>query len=299
MQYAKPAIPIAQQLALLQSRGLIITDTEEAERALARLSYYRLSAYFLSFQTPGDPTHAFRPGTTFTETLRLYEFDEELRLLVFRATGTVEIALRAQLAYHNSLLLGPHWYENPAAAISAYRFKENLSSLDKDPARASEMFLDHYRATYTNPTRPPSWMSLEVASFGLTSKFLNNLRSSSASVAIGAYFGVDEIVLKSWTRMLSYVRNVCAHHARLWNRTLTVKPKLPRRTAHRWLANPRIADDRLYSVLAVAAYLLTAIEPVAGQRFKRDLRALLQVYPSVPVAIMGFPVGWEQDVLWQ
>jgi len=263
------------------------------------LSYYRLSAYFLSFQTPGDPTHAFRPGTTFTETLRLYEFDEELRLLVFRATGTVEIALRAQLAYHNSLLLGPHWYENPAAAISAYRFQENLSSLDKDLARASEMFLDHYRATYTNPTRPPSWMSLEVASFGLTSKFLNNLRSSSASVAIGAYFGVDEIVLKSWTRMLSYMRNVCAHHARLWNRTLTVKPKLPRRTAHRWLANPRIADDRLYSVLAVAAYLLTAIEPVAGQRFKRDLRALLQVYPSVPVAIMGFPVGWEQDVFWQ
>lgn len=147
VQYAKPAIPIPQQLALLQSRGLTITDIGEAERALARLSYYRLSAYFLSFQTPDDPTHAFRPGTTFTETLRLYEFDEELRLLVFRATGTVEIALRAQLAYQNSLLLGPHWYENPTAAVSAYRFQENLNSLDKDLARASEIFLDHYRAT--------------------------------------------------------------------------------------------------------------------------------------------------------
>jgi abortive infection bacteriophage resistance protein len=299
VQYAKPAIPIPQQLALLQSRGLVITDTGEAERALARLSYYRLSAYFLSFQTPGDPTHAFRPGTTFTETLRLYEFDEELRLLVFRATGTVEIALRAQLAYQNSLLLGPHWYENPTASVSAYRFQENLNSLDKDLARASEIFLDHYRATYTNPQRPPSWMGLEVASFGLTSKFLNNLRSSPASVAIGAYFGVDEIVLKSWTRMMSYVRNVCAHHARLWNRTLTVKPKLPRRTAHRWLANPRISDDRLYSLLAVAAYLLTAIEPAIGQRFKRDLQALLQAYPTVPMTVMGFPVGWEQDAFWQ
>jgi abortive infection bacteriophage resistance protein len=142
-------------------------------------------------------------------------------------------------------------------------------------------------------------MSLEVASFGLTSKFLNNQRSSPASVTIGAYFGVDEIVLKSWTRMLSYVRNVCAHHARLWNRTLTVKPKLPRRTAHRWLANPHIADDRLYSVLAVAAYLLTSIEPTVGRRFKYDLQALLQTYSSVPVGVMGFPVGWEQDVFWQ
>lgn len=142
-------------------------------------------------------------------------------------------------------------------------------------------------------------MGLEVASFGLTSKFLNNLRSSQASVAIGAYFGVDEIVLKSWTRMMSYVRNVYAHHARLWNRTLTVKPKLPRRTAYRWLANPRISDDRLYSLLAVAAYLLTAIEPSAGQRFKRDLRTLLQAYPTVPVTVMGFPTGWEQDAFWQ
>jgi abortive infection bacteriophage resistance protein len=299
LQYAKPAIPISQQLALLQSRGLLITDIGEAERALARLSYYRLSAYFLSFQTPGDPSHSFRPGTTLAETLRLYEFDEELRHLVFRATGTVEIALRAQLAYQNSLLLGPHWYENSAAAINTYRFHDNLSNLDKDLARASEMFIDHYRATYTSPARPPSWMSLEVASFGLTSKLLNNLRSSPATVAIGAYFGVDEIVLKSWTRMLSYVRNVCAHHARLWNRTLTVKPKLPRRTAHRWLANPNIADDRLYSVLAVAAYLLTTIEPSAGQRFKRELRALLQAYSTVPVGVMGFPTGWEHDAFWQ
>lgn len=298
MRYAKPAIPIPQQVALLQGRGLLIPDTAAAERALARLSYYRLSAYFLSFQTPGDSTHAFQPGTTFTEVLNLYEFDEELRLLVFRATGTVEIALRAQLAYQNSLLLGPHWYENPAAAVNQFRFQDNLNNLDKDLARASEMFLDHYRATYTSPARPPSWMALEVASFGLTSKFLNNLRSSPASVAIGAFFGVDEIVLKSWTRMLSYVRNVCAHHARLWNRTLTVKPKLPRRTAHRWLANPRIADDRLYSVLAVAAYLLTAIEPASGQRFKRELQALLRTYGGVPVSVMGFPPNWEQDIFW-
>lgn len=299
MQYTKPAIPIAQQIALLQSRGLIVNDTKQAERALARLSYYRLSAYFLSFQTAGDPTHAFRPDTTFDEVLRLYEFDEELRLLVFRASGVVEIALRAQLAYHNSLLLGPHWYEDPTAAINAYRFQDNLSSLDKDLARASEMFLDHYRATYTSPVRPPSWMSLEVASFGLTSKFLNNLRSSPATVGIGAFFGVDEFLVKSWTRMLSYVRNVCAHHARLWNRTLTVKPKLPRRTAHRWLANPHIADDRLYSVLAVAAYLLSAIDPAIGQRFKRDLRTLLRTYSTVPVAVMGFTAGWEQDPFWQ
>lgn len=299
MQYSKTPLPIPQQVALLQSRGLLITDADEAERALARLSYYRLSAYFLSFQVPNDSGHTFRPGTTFAQALRLYEFDEELRQLVFRATGTIEVALRAQLAYQNSLLLGPHWYEDPAAAVNPFRFQENLHGLDKDLARASEVFLDHYRATYTDPRRPPSWMSLEVASFGLTSKFLNNLRSSPATVAIGAFFGVDETVLKSWTRTLSYVRNICAHHARLWNRVLTVKPKLPRRTAYRWLANPHISDSRLYSVLALSAYLLTAIDPPTGQRFKQQMRALLTRNPAVSARVMGFPLGWERDDFWE
>ena len=299
VQYSKPPLPIPQQVALLQSRGLLITDANEAERALARLSYYRLSAYFLSFQVPNDGNHTFRTGTTFAQVLRLYAFDEALRLLVFRATGTVEVALRAQLAYQNSLLLGPHWYEDPTAAVNPVRFEENLHGLDKDLARASETFIDHYRTVYTNPRRPPSWMSLEIASFGLTSKFLGNLRSSPATVAMGAYFGVDEVVLKSWMRTLSYVRNICAHHARLWNRVLTVKPKLPRRPANQWLTNARIADNRVYSVLALVAYLLFAVDGPTGQDFKQQLRALLARNPAVSAHAMGFPPGWEQEAFWR
>jgi Abi-like protein len=117
--YSKPALPFAQQIALLQSRGLVITDVAEAKRTLARLSYYRLAAYFLSFQTPGDPSHSFHPGTTLETVVRLYEFDEALRSLVFRATGTIEIALRAQLAYQNAIVWGPHWYEDSRTAINS------------------------------------------------------------------------------------------------------------------------------------------------------------------------------------
>nr|WP_246601776.1 Abi family protein [Hymenobacter profundi] len=284
----------------MQSRGLLITDVAEAERALARLSYYRLAAYFLSFQTPGDPTHSFRPGTTLETVIGLYEFDEALRSLVFRATGTIEIALRAQLAYHNALLWGPHWYENPRTAISSHRFQGNLVALDKDLGRAHEMFLDHYRATYSSPQRPPCWMAFEVASFGIVSKLLHNLRSSPATKAIGAYFGVDDVVLKSWAQMLSYVRNICAHHSRLWNRTLTIKPVLPRRPRNLWpVTGPMPQDDRLYIVLVVAAYLLDAIDPRAAVTFKQELKALLQAHPTIPQRVMDFPANWQQDVFWQ
>ena len=299
MRYNKPALPLPQQVALLQSRGLLVEDTAQAAQDLARLSYYRLAAYFLAFQIPGDPTHRFRAGTTFAQTVRLYEFDEELRFLVFRATGVIEVALRAQLAYHNSLLLGPHWYENQTACINAGRFQSNLVELDKELNRAHEIFLDHYRATYSSPARPPSWMALEVASLGLTSKLFNNLRSSNATKGMGRFFGVDEIVLRSWMRMLSYVRNVCAHHSRLWNRTLTVKPTLPRRPANQWLATNNVADDRLYMVLVVAAYLQSAMSEERGRKFKEAVKELLRQNPTVSAHVMGFPVGWEQEAFWQ
>ena len=299
MQYTKPALPLAQQVALLQRRGLLVTNVPQAERDLARLSYYRLAAYFLSFQTSGDPTHRFRAGITFEQTVALYGFDEALRFLVFRATGGIEVALRAQLAYHNSLLLGPHWYEQPAASINAFRFQNNLAELDKELNRAHEVFLDHYRATYSAPLRPPSWMALEVASFGLTSKLFNNLRSSAATKAMGRFFGVDEFVLRSWMRTLSYVRNVCAHHSRFWNRTLTVKPVLPRRTANQWLTTSNVGNDRVYIVLVIAAYLQSAIDGATGDELKVAVKGLLRQHPTISAQAMGFPLDWDQESFWQ
>jgi abortive infection bacteriophage resistance protein len=34
-------------------------------------------------------------------------------------------------------------------------------------------------------------------------------------------------LLASWRRCLSYLRNVCAHHSRLWNRNMSEQPKKP------------------------------------------------------------------------
>ncbi len=33
-------------------------------------------------------------------------------------------------------------------------------------------------------------------------------------------FGIDEKILSSWIYTLVYIRNLCAHHSRIWNRTL-------------------------------------------------------------------------------
>lgn len=103
--FAKSAITYAQQVALLQQRGMVIDDPAEAEFYLQHLNYYRLAAYWLPFE--GDhASHAFRAGTRFAEVLNLYIFDRELRLLLLDAIECVEVSVRSQWAYQ---LARRHW----------------------------------------------------------------------------------------------------------------------------------------------------------------------------------------------
>jgi len=90
MHYLKAALSFPDQLAQLQQRGLHVTDPDRALHWLRRVSYYRLSAYFLPFKN-GE---SFRPGTEFNDVAGLYIFDRKLRLLVLDAIERIEVALR-------------------------------------------------------------------------------------------------------------------------------------------------------------------------------------------------------------
>ena len=66
--YTKLPLSFAEQLQLLESRGLNIPDQTLALGHLSSISYYRLSAYwypFLQRDTNGRVTGVFEPGTDF------------------------------------------------------------------------------------------------------------------------------------------------------------------------------------------------------------------------------------------
>ena len=84
--FGKPATTHAQQVALLQQRGMVVDDPAAAESYLQHLNYYRLGAYWLPFEAD-HATHTFRPGTRFADVVNLYVVDRELRLLVLDAAS--------------------------------------------------------------------------------------------------------------------------------------------------------------------------------------------------------------------
>ena len=140
-------------------------------------------------------------------------------------------------------------------------------------------------------------MLLEIASFGSLSVMYSNLNPGLAKREIANAFGLADKVFSSWIHSMVYLRNVCAHHSRLWNRVMSVQPLLPRRTVGQWLPETSIDNNNSYFILSMLVYLMDRIkqENDVVDRFK----ALLIKYPNVDPRAMGFPEKWNNEDLWK
>jgi len=297
MKYNKPPLTIAQQIQILKDRGLIIEDEERASRYLSFISLYRLRAYTYSYQDNSKPNQPFYKGITFDIVLNTYLFDRKLRLLVFDAIERIEIAMRTQIVYQYSIIYGANWYENKNLYRKPYLFNRDLKQIDKELKRSNEVFIKHYNKTYSTPERPPAWMTLEIFSMGLLSKIYENLKISDEKKIIARNFNLGHpFVLESWMHSLSVIRNICAHHSRLWNRELPASMKLPKITHGIWLRNTGFPQGKMYLALSSMLFLLNTIIP--NNHFKTKLKTLIAKYPDIHLSKMGFPEGWENEDLW-
>lgn len=177
MRFEKPALTVEQQVELLERRGLAIPDRDRAAHYLTHINYYRLRAYWLSFEEEaGDGGHRFRAGASFEDALALYLFDRKLRLLVLDAIERVEVAVRTRWAYVLALRYGSHAYLREEIFQEAWKHARCLEGLTEEIGRSHETFIDHYRSTYAEPALPPIWAACEVMSFGQLSKWMENLK---------------------------------------------------------------------------------------------------------------------------
>jgi abortive infection bacteriophage resistance protein len=302
MKFAKPALSIPGQLTKLEARGLVISDRSVVEHHLRYIGYYRLSAYALGFQNVACPGKPFRPGTTFDQLIDLYRFDRELRLLVLDAIERIEVALRSVLNNEMAVRHGPHWFMNPRHFSPRFDHARFVADIEEEvriavpgssPAQPhQEVFINHYYTKYGDPHLPPSWMVMETLSLSSLSRLFAGLDSGAERIAIARHFGTDEFVLRGWFHVLSYVRNLCAHHARLWNRQLVIKF----RQVHRRHQSFLTTNDRFFAVAVVLYDVLRQVAP--NPRWHLRLRDLIACYSIVPIGAMGFPANWQQLPFW-
>lgn len=322
-EYDRPHLSFADQIALMESRGLDCSGCDAAQ-ALSKVGYYRLSAYTYPFREllgPNDQAESplqfraakFIPGYKLVDALSLYDFDHGLRGLCAEALKVVEVGLRVQVAY----VLGQRsrFGHLERDALDADACSEDAPDGDGDMfdywtrrylhlkrQAQAEDFVRHYILKYDG--RLPVWVAVETLDFGGVIRLFSLLNRNDQN-AIGRSWGVkDGRRLHKWLLALGTLRNHCAHHSRLWNRNLTyaigrfapeiVGPELAHIARH---PHPK----KLYPALSILAYLAVRIDPKSNwpRALSTKIRKKFPAIPGLsPESDMGFPVSWSNEALW-
>lgn len=289
---------IPDQIKLLQDRGMLFRDVNNAPRFLSNISYYRLKGYWWEMQDD-KKDHHFKPNSYFEDVIDLYNFDRHFRLLVFNAIEHIEIALRTKLIYHLSLQYGACWYIEQSIFTDKIQHKEFLSKLNREMRSSSEEFMKSHYKNHKNDY-PEAWKVLEVVTLGTLSRIYDNLdHQLPAKSKIANEFGLTSSAnFSSWLRSITLVRNCIAHHSRLWNKVLITKYSWPKNKEAVLLDFTPNQNHlkKIFPLLAGMIYLNDIISP--GHSLKKELLDLIQQFPKIPVYKMGFPPYWQNQPIF-
>ena len=288
--FSKPPLSYEQQVVLLQSRNLTICNASFAKTKLSHLNYYRLSAYYLPFY---DSKEQFIEETQFEDVVRLYYFDKKLRNIIFYAIEKIEVYLRSQVAYVLARDLDAFGYTDHNNFTTRRASHEALmKSIASEVKRSKEVFVKHFFAKHTQEDLP-IWMMVEIISFGTLSKLYKALNTEQKR-EITRGLGLPQKVFDSWFHSLVYVRNICAHHSRMWNKVLSIKPEIPRKIELFKTLN----NNKIFFTLTMIEFLLNKIDD-DEYLLKDEIIQLLKEHPSVDVTKMGFTQDWQELEVWR
>jgi abortive infection bacteriophage resistance protein len=293
--YTKSFIGYEDQLSKLKERGMNIENEEKAIHLLQHISYYRLSGYWYPL-LKDKQNHIFKENATFNTAFKLYLFDRKLRQMVLSEIEKIEVAIRAKIVYVMAEKYGPFWFQDVNLFSNLVTHAKSLSKIDEEYKRSDEEFIVAFKDKYSNPL-PPSWITMEITSFGTLSVLYKNLKPGKEKRDIAHHFGLSDTVFEKWLHSLVYLRNVCAHHTRLWNRAMSITPQIPRNPRKQWLINNQIQNNRTYFIFSMLLYFLQTINP--KNTFSKRFNELLLEFDNVDVRALGFPNNWKNEDLWK
>lgn len=287
---------------------MLFRDEDSAPHFLKNISYYRLKGYWWDAQNDFT-NHTFHANTYFEDIIGRYNFDRHLRIILFDAIERIEIALRTKMIYLLSLAYSGLWYldctlfetavlpSDPSITIH----QNIILELKKEFLRSQEIFIKDQRKRYPNEDAD-AWKILEVASMGTLSKLYKNLRHQlPEKSAIAKEMGLNlHSELSSWLEAIAYVRNIMAHHSRLWSRNMVKKPtENINNPTGQWFASPleQVQVKKPFLIISCMLYLCNEVTP--GHQIKTKILDLFYQNPNIPIYKLGFLSNWRNEPLWK
>ncbi len=326
MEYAKPWLTVEEQVDRLIQKGLDVEDRGRAVRVIEAVGYYRVTGYlypFLEAEEYVDEAgnskvrilNRYKPGTALEHGESIIDFDRQLRLLVMEGVERIEVAVRMRIGYVLGRL-SAFAHEDPACFTQAFtrsdtdgpdpkpsKQAEWLARVKKRCDSSDEQFVAHFREKYDD--RMPIWALTELLEMGHLAVLYRGMLQEGAEEVAVAFGAPTKKVMGSWLASLNYVRNVAAHHARLFNRKLQNAPSRPKAGAVALLDHLNAPDLPkgawgTYNALAVIAYMLRFIDPECS--WAARMADLFRAFPEshvLTVESIGVPRDWATLDLWQ
>jgi len=192
-----------------------------------------------------------------------------------------------------SIKYGPFCYINNKNFynLDIEKHKIILERIEQTINNSYEKFIIIYRNKYLDEKYLPFWMVAETVSMGQLSLIFRYL-PNDIKVPISKRFNLHSRVLTSWLHALTVIRNITAHHCRLWNIILPVKPAVPKQVFHPSFFSPyEISNTSYIIILAMMVHLMNVIDP--NNKLVLNFKRILRKYPGIPIEKMGFPNNWQ------
>ena len=293
----------SQQLELLKNRGLIVEHEQKALGYLKTIGYYRFSGYLYSFrqvnvQNRSHKLDNFIDGSHFEDVKNLYMFDKKLRQMALDALERIEVALRVNISYS----LGQY---SPTAYLESQYFDKGFNHAEwltrhqkaiNDQQRKKNTFVNHHTRYYS---ALPIWVSCETWDFGTMSTLFKGMKDSDKDKIAKIYHLQSGSHLQSHLHAFNYIRNVSAHHSRLWNRAVIFQGSLKGLSDKQWQA---LSVKKVFVYFCLMKRMLDVICP--NSNWSERFLALLDEFPQVAnnavnLKQMGMDVDPKSWQLWQ
>ncbi|MBC1983331.1 Abi family protein [Listeria booriae] len=285
--YTKPVLTYHDQAKLLEERGMLFENIEEATSFLKNVSYYRFSGYFFNFYEKGK-MDVFSKGVSFERIKNIYLFDEELRILIFALLENIEVTYRARISHIHASKCGPLAYlrrENFEDGMKYDRWFSNFQKLIERGLRNKEGYVAHFVRKYDSVF--PIWAALEMSDFTCLSMFYANLTGDLQTKISNNTCGVSRKYLKNWLLVCSVTRNCCAHNARLYGRTLSTNTLIE--SSKKQIIN----NYMIFSVIYICRKM--CLDKPFWNRFLNGLVEIIDKYESnIDLYRLGFPDDWRE-----
>lgn len=314
MPYSLYSKPYRQPIDLindLKAKQLLFSNEPAAEKILSQISYYHFKIYLHPMlDLSGANPKAYRQNSFFESGVELYRFDEELRILMFKAIAKIEVKLRSRLDHLISQATSnPFWYLDNSLFFIPRNGNTNIidSTRDKisnDFNREQELYASNYRSKYYNDQHdryknlPPFWIASELLSLGQIYKIYNAMNHSLTHINfnnLAKEFGAKDYKnLVNWIRCIRDIRNRCAHHSRLWNAKLSTPSDL-----NSVLTHAPTNSHRPYATIAIVKKMLKSLG-IETIDLREELDNIFNKYPFAHTHMhqAGFPANWTTDPLW-